>query len=68
MMLDPDDLSAAEFYADEESRNAQQSIDQLEQLLAWGVHENAAYRAADPGRHRIAMSVKRRTYGQGHHT
>jgi hypothetical protein len=34
---------AAEFCADEASRDAQQSIDQLEQLLASGVHESAPY-------------------------
>jgi hypothetical protein len=43
MMLDPDDLSAAEFYPDEASRDAQQSIDELERLLAGGAHESAAY-------------------------
>jgi hypothetical protein len=43
MTLDPDDLSAAEFYADEASRDAQQSIDRLEKLLAWGAHQDAAY-------------------------
>ena len=44
MLLDPvGDLTAAELYADQASRDAQQSIDVLEALLAGGAHESAAY-------------------------
>jgi hypothetical protein len=43
LTLDPDDLSAAEFYPDEASWDAQQSIDRLEKLLAWGANQDAAY-------------------------
>jgi hypothetical protein len=55
MMLHSDDLSAAEFCADEASRDAQQSIAQLEQLLASGAHEGD-YRLLDSSAMRVRKS------------